>query len=165
MSSNSQRAVTPNILKVLGYAGLLPFLSTTVVMLNAVINGPGLQSAAVFNLYAPYVFISYSAVILSFMAGTLWAKWESGSDSTMTNAAVLFSNVVSLTAWLALLMIFMSSIMTVFAVTILLVGFASLLWVERLTKTASDYWQMRVNLTSSVMLMHAVVIYLMLRDI
>jgi hypothetical protein len=165
MSSNSQRAVTPNILKVLGYAGLLPFLSTTVVMLNAVINGPGLQSAAVFNLYAPYVFISYSAVILSFMAGTLWAKWESGSDSTMTNAAVLFSNVVSLTAWLALLMIFMSSIMTVFAVTILLVGFASLLWVERLSKTASDYWQMRVNLTSSVLLMHAVVIYLMLRDI
>lgn len=165
MSSNSQRAVTPNILKVLGYAGLLPFLSTTVVMLNAVINGPGLQSAAVFNLYAPYVFISYSAVILSFVAGTLWAKWESGSDSTMTNAAVLFSNVVSLTAWLALLMIFMSSIMTVFAVTILLVGFASLLWVERLSKTASDYWQMRVNLTSSVLLMHAVVIYLMLRDI
>lgn len=165
MSSNSQRAVTPNILKVLGYAGLLPFLSTTVVMLNAVINGPGLQSAAVFNLYAPYVFISYSAVILSFMAGTLWAKWESGSDSTMTNAAVLFSNVVSLTAWLALLMIFMSSIMTVFAVTILLVGFASLLWVERLSKTASDYWQMRVNLTSSVLLMHAMVIYLMLRDI
>ena len=165
MSSNSQRAVTPNILKVLGYAGLLPFLSTAVVMLNAVINGPGLQSAAVFNLYAPYVFISYSAVILSFMAGTLWAKWESGSDSTMTNLAVLFSNVVSLTAWLALLMIFMSSIMTVFAVTILLVGFASLLWVERLTKTASDYRQMRVNLTSSVMLMHAVVIYLMLRDI
>lgn len=165
MSSNSQRAVTPNILKVLGYAGLLPFLSTAVVMLNAVINGPGLQSAAVFNLYAPYVFISYSAVILSFMAGTLWAKWESGSDSTMTNLAVLFSNVVSLTAWLALLMIFMSSIMTVFAVTILLVGFASLLWVERLSKTASDYWQMRVNLTSSVMLMHAVVIYLMLRDI
>ena len=165
MSSNSQRAVTPNILKVLGYAGLLPFLSTTVVMLNAVINGPGLQSAAVFNLYAPYVFISYSAVILSFVAGTLWAKWESGSDSTMTNAAVLFSNVVSLTAWLALLMIFMSSIMTVFAVTILLVGFASLLWVERLAKTASDYWQMRVNLTSSVLLMHAVVIYLMLRDI
>ena len=165
MSSNSQRAVTPNILKVLGYAGLLPFLSTAVVMLNAVINGPGLQSAAVFNLYAPYVFISYSAVILSFMAGTLWAKWESGSDSTMTNAAVLFSNVVSLTAWLALLMIFMSSIMTVFAVTILLVGFASLLWVERLSKTASDYWQMRVNLTSSVLLMHAMVIYLMLRDI
>ena len=165
MSSNSQRAVTPNILKVLGYAGLLPFLSTAVDMLNAVINGPGLQSAAVFNLYAPYVFISYSAVILSFMAGTLWAKWESGSDSTMTNAAVLFSNVVSLTAWLALLMIFMSSIMTVFAVTILLVGFASLLWVERLSKTASDYWQMRVNLTSSVLLMHAVVIYLMLRDI
>ena len=165
MSSNSQRAVTPNIIKALGYAGLLPFLITAVVMLNAVINGPGLQGAAVFNLYAPYVFISYSAVILSFMAGTLWAKWESGSDSTMTNAAVLFSNVVSLTAWLALLMIFMSSIMTVFAVTILLVGFASLLWVERLTKTASDYWQMRVNLTSSVMLMHAVVIYLMLRDI
>ena len=165
MSSNSQRAVTPNILKVLGYAGLLPFLSTAVVMLNAVINGPGLQSAAVFNLYAPYVFISYSAVILSFMAGTLWAKWESGSDSTMTNAAVLFSNVVSLTAWLALLMIFMSSIMTVFAVTIILVGVASLLWVERLSKTASDYWQMRVNLTSSVLLMHAVVIYLMLRDI
>ena len=79
MPSNSQGPLMPSIMKVLGYAGLLPFLSTAVVMLNAVMNGPGLQSAAVFNLYAPYVFISYSAVILSFMAGTLWAKWESGS--------------------------------------------------------------------------------------
>ena len=165
MPSNSQGSLMPSIMKVLGYAGLLPFFITAVVMLNAVMNGPGLQSAAIFNLYAPYVFISYSAVILSFMAGTLWAKWESGGNSTATNAAVIFSNVVSLTAWLALLVIFISSIMTVFAVTVLFVGFASLLWVERLTKTASNYWKMRVKLTSAVLLMHVVVIFLMLRDI
>ena len=139
MPSNSQGPLMPSIMKVLGYAGLLPFFITAVVMLNAVMNGPGLQSAAIFNLYAPYVFIS--------------------------NAAVIFSNVVSLTAWLALLVIFISSIMTVFAVTVLFVGFASLLWVERLTKTASNYWKMRVKLTSAVLLMHVVVIFLMLRDI
>jgi hypothetical protein len=84
----------------------------------------------------------------------------------MTNAAVVFSNVVSLTAWLALLVIFISPVMTVFAVTVLSGGFASLLWVERLaTKTSDDYWKMRFRLTIAVLIMHAVVIYLMLQDL
>ena len=72
----------------------------------------------------------------------------------------------SLTAWLALLVIFISPVMTVFAVTVLSGGFASLLWVERLaTKTSDDYWKMRFRLTSAVLIMHAVVIYLMLQDL
>ena len=166
MTSNVQSAALPKVMKILGYAGLLPFLIPALVMVNAVWNGPGLQSAAIFDLYAPYVFISYSAVILSFMAGTLWGKWESDGHDSMTNAAVVFSNVVSLTAWLALLVIFISPVMTVFAVTVLSGGFASLLWVERLApKTSDDYWKMRFRLTSAVLIMHGVVIYLMLQDL
>jgi hypothetical protein len=84
----------------------------------------------------------------------------------MTNAIVVFSNVVALTAWFALLVIFISSAMTVFAVTVLSVGFASLLWVERLAKITTDnYWKMRFRLTNAVLAMHAVVIYLMLQDL
>ena len=158
--------VLPKVMQILGYAGLLPFLIPTLVMVNAVWGGPGLQSAAIFDLYAPYVFISYSAVILSFMAGSVWGKWESSENSAMTNAIVVFSNVVALTAWFALLVIFISSAMTVFAVTVLSVGFASLLWVERLAKITTDnYWKMRFRLTTAVLAMHAVVIYLMLQDL
>jgi len=54
------------LMKILGYAGLVPFLVPGYLMGQAFFSAPGLQSAAIFGLYAPYVFIAYSAVILSF---------------------------------------------------------------------------------------------------
>ena len=61
------------LIKILGYAGLVPFLVPVYLMGQAFVSATGLQSAAVFRLYAPYVFIAYSAVILSFLSGTVWA--------------------------------------------------------------------------------------------
>ena len=56
----------------LGYAGLLPFALSLGVILAAAVSGPGVHSAALFGLYAPYVFIAYSACILSFLSGAVW---------------------------------------------------------------------------------------------
>ena len=58
---------TPSIMIVLGYAGLLPFVVTALLMVRATWFGDGLQSAALGGFYVPYIFIAYSAVILSFM--------------------------------------------------------------------------------------------------
>ena len=62
------------LMLVIGYEGLGPFVLLSVMMLHAAFVGPGLQSSSVFGLYTPYLFISYSAIILSFLSGTLWSR-------------------------------------------------------------------------------------------
>ena len=92
----------------LGFAGLLPFI--------------GALLALVLNVDLPFkaeqVFVFYSAIILSFLCGAIWgsllntnfvAPDLAGTDFTEVHftkkASALFivSNLVSLTAWVSLL--------------------------------------------------------------
>ena len=162
-----------NLTALLGDLGSLPFILLAGLMANAHFNGPGLQSASVLGLYAPYVFIAYSAVILSFLSGALWERERERSRLTepnrLTSVTILFSNFIALSAWACLLLIYVAPIMTVFAVCLLLAGFLSLLWVERLTGAAelfsSSYWSMRLRITILVVLLHALVAALMLVEL
>ena len=164
-----------NLTALLGDLGSLPFILLAGLMANAHFNGPGLQSASVLGLYAPYVFIAYSAVILSFLSGALWEReMERGRSrlsepNRLTSVTILFSNFIALSAWACLLLIYVAPIMTVFAVCLLLAGFLSLLWVERLTGAAelfsSSYWSMRLRITILVVLLHALVAALMLVEL
>ncbi len=169
-----------HITAMLGYAGSLPFIIGVAVMLNARFYGEGLQSAALFSLYAPYVFIGYSVVILSFLSGALWERSRLADSARSAGAAILFSNAVALSAWLSLLLIYLAPIMSLFAVCLLMAGFLSLLWVERLalrqqaesssqtspTQLLSNgYWSMRVRITTLVVLTHIVVAALMLEEL
>ena len=63
-----------NLTALLGDLGSLPFILLAGIMADAHFNGPGLHSASVLGLYAPYIFIAYSAVILSFLSGALWER-------------------------------------------------------------------------------------------
>ena len=99
------------LIKILGYAGAVPFLLPVYLMGQAFLSSKGLQSAALFGLYAPYVFIAYSAVILSFLSGTVWAYARS-VDAVVSYGAILFSNLVALSAWLSMLLIYIAPIMT-----------------------------------------------------
>ena len=135
------------------------------LMLDGFWFGPGLQSAALFGLYVPYIFIAYSAVILSFMSGTLWASWQTVENGSLAKLIVLMSNLLALSAWCALLLIYVAPIMTIFAVTLLMLGFISLLWAERLANPVDEqYWRMRLSLTSLVTGLHLVVVALMLME-
>lgn len=162
-----------NLTALLGDLGSLPFILLAGLMANAHFNGPGLQSASVLDLYAPYVFIAYSAVILSFLSGALWERERERSrlaePNRLTSVTILFSNFIALSAWACLLLIYVAPIMTVFAVCLLLAGFLSLLWVERLTAAAeligSSYWSMRLRITILVVLLHALVAALMLAEL
>ena len=162
-----------NLTSLLGDLGSLPFILLAGVMADAHFNGPGLHSASVLGLYAPYIFIAYSAVILSFLSGALWERERERSRQTEPNrlatVTILFSNFIALSAWACLLLIYVAPIMTVFAICLLLAGFLSLLWVERLTGAAalfsSSYWSMRLRITILVVLLHGLVAALMLGDI
>ena len=167
----SKALANPELAALLGYLGSLPFILLAGLMANAHFNGAGLQSAAVLGLYAPYVFIAYSAVILSFLSGALWERERSrlAEPNRLASVTILFSNFIALSAWACLLLIYVAPIMTLFAVCLLLAGFLSLLWVERLTAVAemigSSYWSMRLRITLLVVSLHALVAALMLGEL
>ncbi|MDG2502522.1 MAG: DUF3429 domain-containing protein [Porticoccaceae bacterium] len=154
----------------LGFLGSLPFIGLALLLVQGFASGAGLQSTAVAGLYAPYVFIAYSAVILSFLCGTLWAVARASASSRLTAAAIILSNLLALSAWASLLMIYIAPIMTVFAVNLLLAGFLAVLWAERMVdgqQVASNrrYWLMRQWITAIVALSHILVIFMMIQEL
>lgn len=156
----------PALIKTLSYAGLVPFMVPVHLMGQAFLSASGLQSAALFGLYAPYVFIAYSAVILSFLSGTLWA-YARPLEGGLSSGAILFSNLVALSAWLSLLLIYIAPIMTLFALCLLMAGYLGLLLIERLLGVPqnADYWRMRIQLTAVVALAHMLVILMMVAEL
>ena len=163
--TNNENSSVMTLMRILGYVELIPFVVPVLLMLDGFWFGPGLQSAALFGLYGPYIFIAYSAVILSFMSGTLWASWQTVENGSLAKLIVLMSNLLALSAWCALLLIYVAPIMTIFAVTLLMLGFISLLWAERLANPVDEqYWRMRLSLTSLVTGLHLVVVALMLME-
>ena len=163
--TNNENSSVMTLMRIKGYVGLIPFVVPVLLMLDGFWFGPGLQSAALFGLYGPYIFIAYSAVILSFMSGTLWASWQTVENGSLAKLIVLMSNLLALSAWCALLLIYVAPIMTIFAVTLLMLGFISLLWAERLANPVDEqYWRMRLSLTSLVTGLHLVVVALMLME-
>jgi len=144
----------------------VPFLLPVYLMGQAFLSSKGLQSAALFGLYAPYVFIAYSAVILSFLSGTVWAYARS-VDAVVSYGAILFSNLVALSAWLSMLLIYIAPIMTLFALCLLMAGYLGLLLIERLLEVPENagYWHMRIQLTAVVALAHLAVILMMVAEL
>mgnify|MGYP001571403568 CR=1 FL=1 len=150
----------------LGYLGLIPFLIPLWQMIVAVSQGLGVDSASLFGLYAPYVFITYSAVILSFLAGILWSKGRFNTQQKASKAAIVFSNMMAISAWTSLIIINYSQMLTMFAVALLLGGFGSLLLAERALNIDSDdakYWRMRLVLTMIVIAAHSLLLVFLIR--
>lgn len=176
MDTQNPEQPSSTIVRMLGFAGTIPFVVPVILMVQGALSAKGFQSAALFGLYAPYVFITYSAIILSFLCGALWGKAVSGDCRQAANAILIFSNLLALSAWSCTLLIYLAPIMSIFAVALLFAGFLAVLFCERefeLSATQSDkvkdfrvssYWKMRVQLTVFVALMHLLVICLMIRE-
>ncbi len=127
----------------LGYAGLLPFIITT-LMLWGDWSLPWLDPQ--------FAFISYSATILSFLAGTLWGRVLSLYASNNINNLLILSNLYALLAWFSLLL----AVPAVGLVT-LSFGYFSLLSIEKNCHNLPvnpQYRRMRVRLTSVAVVCH-----------
>ena len=81
--------------------------------------------------------------------------------------AILFSNLVALSAWLSMLLIYIAPIMTLFALCLLMAGYLGLLLIERLLEVPENagYWHMRIQLTAVVALAHLAVILMMVAEL
>ena len=144
------------VISALGYAGLTPFVAAC-----------GLLYAGE-EARASQLFLSYSAIILSFLGGTHWGRLLS-SGKTLELGAGLFalvaSNVFALLAWSALLL---SHGNIFYPFIILTTGFVLLFLVEAASMPTIDhavhrrYSAFRAFLTIAVLLLHGV--FLLLSD-
>jgi hypothetical protein len=78
----------------LGNAGLLPFAIALLAAATDVFDLP---------VSPQQVFVSYSAVILSFLCGSLWGRLLAAQFSLTVVILLLLTNVLALTAWVSLL--------------------------------------------------------------
>ena len=129
--------------KILGYLGLIPF---------AVFLYYGSEQS-LFVVNSKFSFISYSAIILSFIAGSLWRE----SPNNQNSQTQIISNLTSLIAFVCLLV----NISTALIVLPITYGFIFVYQVK-LHKQSShnelstDYMIMRFWLTLTVIIFHLV---------
>ncbi|MEZ8854504.1 DUF3429 domain-containing protein [Vibrio atlanticus] len=140
-----------NTMAKLGYMGLIPFLFGLLLSLT---------DSQVFSLSGETLFITYSVVILSFLSGILWGNGIENFESQSSNKALILSNVIVLAAWLAVLLGEQQEFLTTL---ILILGYIAVWRAERSMREENQsegpdgYFDMRTRLTSSVVLMHGIV--------
>ncbi|NUY56929.1 DUF3429 domain-containing protein [Salinivibrio sp. EAGSL] len=138
----------------LGYLGLLPFAGALVV------SWTGLT---VFGLAGEQLFITYSAVILSFLSGVLWGSGLDNPPPTSNRYALVLSNVFALLAWGALVK---GATPLSLTVSVLTAGYFLVWLTERWIRyrqqkndQPAGYQTMRDRLTLSVMAFHALLLF------
>ncbi|MEZ9244566.1 DUF3429 domain-containing protein [Vibrio lentus] len=142
---------TRNTMAKLGYMGLIPFLFGLLLSLT---------DSQFLGLSGETLFITYSVVILSFLSGILWGSGIENFESQSSNKALVLSNVIVLFAWLAVLLGEQKEFLTTL---ILIIGYIAVWRAERSMREENQsegpdgYFDMRTRLTSSVVLMHGIV--------
>ncbi|MBM6551431.1 DUF3429 domain-containing protein [Marinomonas ostreistagni] len=138
------------IIMTLGYLGLVPFIASTVIHLTGWMRT---------ELEPQTVFITYSAIILSFLCGALWGQVIEQPMQPRGRTLLVCSNIVALVAWLGLLI--QQPHMSLLA---LFCGYVSVFWLEvrwlkQLRADNSYYPSMRFALTTIVCSMHLLMLY------
>lgn len=142
---------TRNTMAKLGYMGLIPFLFGLLLSLT---------DSQFLGLSGETLFITYSVVILSFLSGILWGNGIENFESQSSNKALILSNVIVLAAWVAVLLGEQKEFITTLT---LIIGYIAV-WraessmrEENQSEGPDGYFDMRTRLTSSVVLMHGIV--------
>ncbi len=138
----------------LGYLGLIPFAFGLIMTIS---------NHQLASLDGAKLFTTYSAVILSFLSGVLWGSSIISSGTPSLKRLLIASNVFALVAWLALLLNNQNFQLTT---SLLTAGYVSIWFLERqhLRSTSQDkntlYMTMRSKLTTFVVLMHMLAIFI-----
>ena len=142
---------TRNTMAKRGYMGLIPFLFGLLLSLT---------DSQLLSLSGETLFITYSVVILSFLSGILWGNGIENFENQSSNKALVLSNVIVLASWLAVLLGEQQEFLTTL---ILIIGYIAVWRAERSMREENQsqgpdgYFDMRTRLTSSVVLMHGIV--------
>lgn len=137
----------------LGCMGLLPFIGALF---------GSLRDIAILSMSAQWLFASYSAVILSFLCGSLWGRSLSGNFNVSSGLLMTVSNLVALLAWMSLLN---SSSQLKSSIGLLGFGYLVVLACEHVASEKMyhnvyfGYLRLRWGLTIAVVIMHILMFY------
>ncbi|MCP1338231.1 DUF3429 domain-containing protein [Idiomarina sp. M1R2S28] len=127
----------------LGFLGLIPFLASSLAAL--------MHTGTWWGISPLEFLITYGAVILSFLGGTLWGRALHRAESEKTTGLLLLSNAFALAAWFTILIN-----AAAWSLGMQMVGFALVLYFEQKLARSSamtsymGYYRIRVLLTTIV---------------
>lgn len=127
----------------LGFLGLIPFLASSLAAL--------MHTGTWWGISPLEFLITYGAIILSFLGGTLWGRALHRAESEKTTGLLLLSNVFALAAWFTILIN-----APAWSLGMQMAGFALVLYFEQKLARSSamtsymGYYRIRVLLTTIV---------------
>lgn len=130
----------PPLTYLLGYAGLLPFIAGPLWLSVQPDTAPA---------WLDGLWLSYAAMIASFMAGTLWGLALPTAEGPNGLVGLAISTSLMLLAWVAAALPFAQAIVALALVFVLLV--VAEIWRERVLDPLSGYFRLRVSLTAGVL--------------
>ncbi|MFD1381934.1 DUF3429 domain-containing protein [Rhodanobacter aciditrophus] len=138
------------LITTLGFLGLAPFVASLVAYHVEWFHATTLGQK---------VFISYGAIILSFLSGAVWGQVLEQPYQAKGRALLICSNLITLGAWVALLVQ-----QAQLSLLLLLLGYVSLFWVEarwlKILRTDNSFYpSMRFTLTAIVCSLHVLMLY------
>jgi len=135
-----------NTAKLLGYAGLIPFVIIPILVIIGLLDA-----------YLGYLhFVQYSAIILSFLGGI---HWLDALQNKRKNHQLFVSMLPSIVAWLSLMFLNGSTLLGMLSLAHIsvLVYDKYVLVLEK--DILIDYTQLRVFLTTVVVISHLIMAY------
>ena len=148
------RNISP-VIVILGLLGSLPFLIVPVVVNYSVISAGNAASSQILGIYAPSIFVNYSAIILAFLSGALWGSRDNIRNSKEQTSLLVFTNLMAISAWLLLIASYLSNLLLLISVLLLGVAFFAIYLIEVFYMTIpSGYKALRRLLTLIVVISH-----------
>ncbi|MGH1372079.1 MAG: DUF3429 domain-containing protein [Cellvibrionaceae bacterium] len=152
--------VFSHTLQRLGYSGLAPFF---VAIFGSLMLGNDNGGVLGISLNWSLVFISYSALIASFMAGSLWGRALSVAnqrqDSSRNISVLVWSNLLSMLSWASLGVWYQGY--ALLALLVLAAVYFGIFLIERvfleskvIDPLSDSYLGLRRRLTAAVIILH-----------
>lgn len=143
----------------LAWFGILPFLIAILMVAFG---------STLFSVSAELLFVTYSAIILTFMAGTLWGQCSHSAESaTDHRIPIVVSNIWAIIAWLCVILTQVNEALLSLVILFLALGFFHVLTQEKkvnLLAASESYLTLRTQVTCKVIILHLLLLLFIYLD-
>jgi hypothetical protein len=141
--------------KLLTWLGVVPFLTLLLIKLS---------NLNLLGVTPEFLFLLYSTVIISFMAGALWGRTKHQKNSPH-NSTLIITNLWALCAYFTLILVSINPMYMNVSLLILSIGFTHILFTEYRHSESqlhypSKYLWMRCQITTVVVILHLAIVFL-----
>ena len=143
----------------LAWFGILPFLIAILMVA---------LGSTLFSVSGELLFVTYSAIILTFMAGTLWGQCSHSAESaTDHRIPIVVSNIWAIIAWLCVILIQVNEALLSVVILLLALGYFHILIQEKkvnLLVASESYLTLRTQVTCKVIILHLLLLLFIYLD-